>query len=193
VNSRRKPDCDDGDDGRTDGSANRRLHTFKDCGEPIDEADYQPVALGIPEYALAVACISARQDFGGPLSTGDLILLAEMATALAGPSADLAKKAEKQGATKKVREANRDPAPAKNQEERSCVACEGTFLTAKNGRKFCSPLCGAKWRKRAARLDCQPVGKRRAIPPSKKPPIENEAWAVPARLGNKPSESRHAE
>jgi hypothetical protein len=45
-------------------------HLFKDPGEPIDEADYQPKRLwsGVsPEQQLSAAFIKMGRDYGGPL------------------------------------------------------------------------------------------------------------------------------
>jgi hypothetical protein len=48
-------------------SQGRQLHIFKDPGEAIDQADYQPRTYGIPEQRLAATFIEMKRDYGGRL------------------------------------------------------------------------------------------------------------------------------
>jgi hypothetical protein len=161
-------------------------HNFRDPGEPIDAAPYRPEARCIPEYALAVACLAERMDFGGPLSEADRARLAEMAVALAETSAGLSKWAQNREAEKaaRIHREAKAPAPEKAKEQRACIQCEGTFLTDRQTRKFCSPPCGTKWRKRAARVECQPAGEAAHDPATPAPPNDFQRMGAPGFPGN---------
>ena len=60
-------------------------HHFRDIGEPIGDADYQPRISGNPEQTLAAAFTSMKRDYGGPLHAAPInSIAATVANALAG-------------------------------------------------------------------------------------------------------------
>jgi hypothetical protein len=166
-------------------------HTFRDPGEPIDAANFQPEARCVPEYVFARVCLTERIDFGGPLSEIDQARLAQMAIALAETSAALSKRAQYRDAEKAARIIREAKAPApekakveKAKVERACLTCEAVFLTDRSTRKFCTPICGRRWKKRAGRARRQLAGEAARAPATQTRPAETDAQAARAATGN---------
>jgi hypothetical protein len=54
-------------------------HAFKDPGEPIDQADYQPITVQKdPEQSLALIFARLGRDYGGPLPAAGMMMFSEM-------------------------------------------------------------------------------------------------------------------